>query len=193
MDWGCEVGQVVLSKPKVLQEPREEQRHPGFNQLSKFLSGFTGGEAAAAGGGAAAGKANDGMSAIIRQLAPQLAASPQLSNDAAGARPPSICEGAEAPAPTEVSGVAVALSGGVVGATSSPSSVAAPKPNNQIEELARLFLGVLGGVLTEKLVRSINSTYEVKLENVDGIGGDPLQFYLDLKHGLGQSASEAAS
>ena len=168
MDWGCEVGQVVLSKPKVLQEPREEARHPGFNQLSQLLSGLSKGNG---GEGAGGNVATGGMNAILQQLAPQLA--PQLAS-ASKTAPPALTAGATADVEA---GVAESLK-----VDAPPSS----KPPNQIEELAHLFLGVLSGVLTEKLVRSVNHTYEVTLENLDGVGGDQLQFYLDLKQGLGE-------
>jgi len=174
IDWGCEVGQVVLSKPKVLQEPREEARHPGFSQLTQFLSGFTkdGGGNGAAGGLGGGG----GVNAILQQLAPHLA-------NATVAQVPAL-GGADAALKTEVVGATAAdsipspTSGTVLYSSSSSSS-------NQIEELANLFLGVLSGVLSEKLVRSINSTYEVTLENVDGIGEEKFLFFLDLKRGLG--------
>ena len=178
MDWGCEVGQVVLSKPKVLQEPREEARHPGFNQLSQLLSGLSkggGGGNVAAGGGVG----STGMNAILQQLAPQFGS--QLASTANRA----ALNGAELASTATPCIVEIendVAENGAVGGTVTP----AHKTTNQIEELAHLFLGVLSGVLTEKLVRSISSAYEVTLENVDAVSGEQLIFHLDLKHGLGK-------
>lgn len=114
------------------------------------------------------------MNAFIQQLAPQLA------NVVAG----------QVPAMAQLSDVTlqnIDPIGAVASTVSSSivSSSSSSKGANQIEELANLFIGVLSGVLSEKLVRSVNSTYEVTLENVDGIGEDQFLFYLDLKRGLG--------
>ena len=179
MDWGCEVGQVVLSKPKVLQEPREEARHPGFNQISQLLSGLsTGG--GGGGGAAGGGVGSNGMNAIFQQLAPQFGSQLASTVNRAASNDAELASNAT-PCIVEID-ENEAAENGAVGGIVNP----APKTNNQIEELANLFLGVLGGVLTEKLVRSINSAYEVTLENVDGVSGEQLIFHLDLKHGLGK-------
>jgi hypothetical protein len=68
---------------------------------------------------------------------------------------------------------------------SSPGAAARGVANSRTSELAKLFLGVLGGILSEKLVRSIGATYEITLEDVEGTG-ESLLFYLDLKNGLGR-------
>ena len=169
------MGQVVLSKPKVLQEPREESRHPGFSQLTQFLSGLSNESGGDAGGGAAGG-VGGGMNAFIQQLAPQLA------NVVAG-QVPAMAQLSDVTLQNidPIGAVASTASSSIVSSSSSSS-----KGANQIEELANLFIGVLSGVLSEKLVRSVNSTYEVTLENVDGIGEDQFLFYLDLKRGLGE-------
>ena len=124
------------------------------------------------------------MSAIFQQLAPQLA-------NAASGQAPAIKSGdVTLQQKSEAIGATSAISDPGAGSSTSmissfPPSSSASKGANPIEELANLFIGVLSGILSEKLVRSVNSTYEVTLENVDGIGEEQFLFYLDLKRGLG--------